>query len=185
MTRTSPWRLVLLFVAAAVVMWALQSWITAGGSATLVPSIPFGVTLVVIGAVALALAWPVRRYTQALREANEAHRRDAGRREDTRAEDSAHWREVARRRVDSQRATFALALAKASSLGGSIFAGACAATVLWLASRTVVGAGMPIAVFSLVCAALLLIAGVIAESWCALPPDDGAESASDALPTAG
>jgi uncharacterized membrane protein (DUF485 family) len=180
MTRTSPWRLVLLFVAAAVVMWALQSWITAGGSATLVPSIPFGVTLVVIGAVALALAWPVRRYTQALREANEAHRRDAGRREDTRAEDSAHWR-----RVDSQRATFALALAKASSLGGSIFAGACAATVLWLASRTVVGAGMPIAVFSLVCAALLLIAGVIAESWCALPPDDGAESASDALPTAG
>lgn len=175
MIRTSPWRLVLFFVAAGVVVWALQVWLTSGGSATLIPSLPFGITLLLIGVVTIVLAWPVRRYTQAVRKAQDA----ADRRDDT-----PEWREVSRRRVDPQRATLALALAKASSLGGSIFSGGCAATVLWLSSRTVVGAGMPLSIAALVCALLLLVAGLLAESWCVLPPDDS-EPAGDTVPTAG
>lgn len=164
MTRTNPWLLVLWFLAAGVVTWAVQSWVTSGNRATVLPSIAFGVTLALIGAVALALAWPVRRYTAAIRRAQADHAGD----------DDPAWREVARRRVDPARATLALALAKASSLGGSIFSGGCAATVLWIVSRTVIGAGLPLAVFSLVCAVVLLVAGLVAESWCALPPDTGA-----------
>ena len=70
------------------------------------------------------------------------------------------------------------------SSGGSIFSGGCAATVLWLSSRTVVGAGMPLSIAALVCALLLLVAGLLAESWCVLPPDDS-EPAGDTVPTAG
>ncbi|WP_125107633.1 DUF3180 domain-containing protein [Gulosibacter massiliensis] len=180
MTRTNPWHLVLLFVAAGVVVWALQVWLTSGGSATIVPSLPFGITLLLIGIVTIVLAWPVRRYTQALRKAQDS----TDRRRDDVEDDRPEWREVSRKRVDPQRAMLALALAKASSLGGSIFAGGCLATVLWLASRTVVGAGMPLAIVSLVCAVALLVAGLVAENWCALPPDDS-EPAGDSVPSAG
>lgn len=178
MSRTNPWMLVLFALAAGVVTWALQVWVTSGGAHTLIPAIAFGCALIFTAVVALVLAWPVYRYNSAIRAAIKAD--DASHSD----QQSPQWREVSRRRVDSSRATLALALAKASSMAGSIFVGVTGATVVWLLSRVVVGSSYPTALFSLISAAVLLIAGLVAESWCALPPDAD-ESSQETVPTAG
>lgn len=174
MTRTNPWTLVLAVIAGGVVAWAVEAWLTSSGSATFVPSIAFGVTLVLLAVVVIALAWPVRRYTRALQDAIRAHERaestgDAAAR--SVAEEAS--RTASSVRVNPFRAVYALALAKACSLAGSIFVGGAGAIVLWMLTRTVVGEGVPAAVFSGASALLLVAAGLIAESWCALPPADG------------
>ncbi|MDJ1370971.1 DUF3180 domain-containing protein [Gulosibacter molinativorax] len=173
MTRTNPWLLVLLAVAGGAITWAIEAWLTSSGSGSLVPSIAFAITLVVMAAVVLAIAWPVRRYTAALRRADAA-RDKAKRVKDASTQDAeSAAREVAKYRVDPFRATFAVALAKAASLAGSVFVGGSAAVVAWLTSRTVIGDGVVEAVIALIASALLVVAGLIAESWCSLPPENG------------
>ncbi|MGO1544806.1 MAG: DUF3180 domain-containing protein [Gulosibacter sp.] len=175
MTRTNPWLLLLLVLAGGAVGWAAETWLTSNGSGTLLPSMPFSITLLGLAVVVLAIAWPVRRYTVAVRKANEAldrsHRHGNGAAETQDAQAAA--REVSRLRVDPFRATFAVALAKASSLAGSLFMGGSAAALTWLLTRTVVGSGVAESVFATIAAAVLVIAGIIAESWCVLPPEDG------------
>lgn len=180
MTRTNPWLLVLLGIAGGVVTWAAEVWLTSTGGGSLLPSIAFAITLVAIAVVVLAFAWPVRRYTSALRKADAD--RDAARRQGKDAvgrDAEAAARDVAKYRVDPFRATFAVALAKSASLAGSVFFGGAVAVLAWLTSRTVIGAGVAETVTALVAAGLLVIAGLIAESWCSLPPENG-ESASAA-----
>ncbi|SJM59684.1 DUF3180 family protein [Gulosibacter sp. 10] len=172
MTRTNPWLLVLFALAGGAVTWAIETWLTAAGARLFVPAPPFGITLLVMAVVVLVVAWPVRRYTQALRRALDARAEPGG--EDA-AKSEAAAREAARLRVDPFWATFAVALAKAGSMAGSLFAGCGAAVIAWLATRTVVGGGVAEPVFAAVASAALVVAGLVAESWCALPPDDGAE----------
>lgn len=173
MSRTNPWLLVLLALAGGVVTWAFEVWLTATGSGSLVPSIAFAVTLAVMAVVVLAVAWPVRRYTAALRRLDAASDAASRGRDAAGGDTEAAAREVARLRVDPFRATFAVALAKAVSLAGSVFLGGSAAVLLWLASRTVVGDGVAESVVALVASVLLVVAGLVAESWCSLPPDRG------------
>lgn len=176
MTRTNPWLLVLLGLAGGVVTWAIEVWLTSAGGGSLVPSFAFAITLIVMALVVLAIAWPVRRYTAALRKADAA--REASLRSTSSAKKDALLgdadaaaREVAKLRVDPFRATFAVALAKAASLAGSVFLGGSIAVMVWLTTRTVMGAGVTESVVAAAASALLVIAGFVAESWCSLPPD--------------
>ncbi|KAB1640841.1 DUF3180 domain-containing protein [Gulosibacter chungangensis] len=185
MTRTNPWLLVLLAIAGGVVTWAIEVWLTSTGGGSLVPSIAFAITLIVMAVVVLAIAWPVRRYTAALRKADAAReaslRSTSNAKKDASFEDAdAATREVAKLRVDPFRATFAVALAKAASLAGSVFLGGSAAVIVWLTSRTVMGSGVTEAVIAAVASALLVIAGLIAESWCSLPPSRGESDTASA-----
>ena len=188
MTRSNPLTLLLAAVAAGVVAWAFEGWLVSSGAAAFSPSPAFGITLLVIAIVVLAFAWPVRRYTAGLRAARDARMRAertlVGSPERAAAEAAA--RDASQRRVDPFRAVQALALAKASSLAGAIFAGAALGVLVFLLTRTVIGDGVAATVFSGVAALVLVAAGLIAESWCALPPDGGESAArGEATPAAG
>lgn len=181
MRRTSPPALVFLGFVAAVLGWTLESWLVSTGRSMLVPPLTLPVTLVVLAAVLLILAWPVRRYTRELHD--RAERAAAAEREGRALEESPQ--DPSRKRVDPQLAIRVLALAKASSLTSSLIGGASVAILLFVATRPVVtfdnafGAGA-----SLVGAIALLVAGLLAESWCALPPSDGPRGVrTNAAPT--
>lgn len=77
------------------------------------------------------------------------------------------------KRVDPVFAIRVLAFAKASSLAGSVIGGAAVSVVVFVLTRPVIAeALLPLSIAGLVGAAVLLVAGLIAESWCVLPPDD-------------
>lgn len=175
MTRSNPLTLVLVALAGGVAAWAFEVWLVTSGAAAFAPSPAFGITLLVLALAVLAVAWPVRRYTAGIRAARDAEERarDALAESPERAAADAAGRDAAKRRVNPFRAVYALAFAKASSLAGSIFAGAMLGAVAFLLTRTVIGSGVPAAVFSTVAALVLVIAGLVAESWCVLPPDEG------------
>jgi Protein of unknown function (DUF3180) len=144
--RTRPLFLVIYAVAAAIIGWLLQTALTASGSAVISPPFTLTVTLVVIGLVVVAFAWPVRR---AVRDRDNHH-------------------------VDPFYATRVLVLAKASSIAGSLLFGAAVAIVGYLLTRSVVaGVG---SIFTSGAAVLgsvvLLVCGLVAENMCSIPPDD-------------
>lgn len=178
MTPTNPLTLVLAVIAGAVVGWAFELWLVGTGSAAFIPSPLLGITLALIGVVVLAVAWPVRGYTSRLREAvrHRQHASDAvaGTASHTAAEHAAEAAEkqATAHRVNPFRAVFALAFAKAASLVGALFVGFTGGALLWLISRTVVNSGALVTLFSAAGALVLLIAGLVAESWCRLPPQD-------------
>lgn len=175
MSRTNPLLLVLMALAGGVAAWALEVQLVSGSAAAFAPSPVFGITLVLIAIAVLAVAWPVRRYTASLHAGRKARMR-ADRAESGAAEREAAEaaeREAAERRVNPFRAVYALALAKASSLAGSIFAGAALGAAAFLVTRTVIGDGLAAALFAAAAALVLVAAGLVAESWCALPPDEG------------
>lgn len=166
MKRSSAWQLLLLAAAAAVVSWVAEVLLTGGGRGSFVPLPAFGVTLVILAIVALALAWPVRAYTTRLRRAQRDESADTAHRD-------ALLRAASARRPEPRMALLALAFAKASTLAGALFSGASAAVVVWLLTRTIVAGQVGEAVFALIASVLLLIAGLLAESWCSLPPEQG------------
>jgi|GEM_PF-512769 len=209
MTRTRPATLVLLAVAGGVVAWAVQSWLVSDARPMAIPPYVFAITLVLVAIVVLVLAWPVRQYTQRLRRALDAERaaregralrgddydgfgdRDPGsadaegRASGADALAGAHARAdraAKERRVNPFQAVRVLALARASSLAGSMLAGATAGTLLFVLTRTFIPEQ---AVWqsgtALAASVVLVIAGLVAESWCSLPPESGAR-ASDPVP---
>ncbi|MEF3322709.1 DUF3180 domain-containing protein [Gulosibacter sp. GYB002] len=186
MTPTNPLTLVLAVIAGGVVGWAFELWLVSTGSAAFIPSPLLGITLAVIGLAVLAVAWPVRGYTSRLREAvrrrQQASDAVAGTAGHTAAEHAAAAAEkqATAHRVNPFRAVFALALAKAASLVGALFLGFTGGTLLWLISRTVVNSGALLTLFSSGGALVLLVAGLIAESWCRLPPQDTAGASAEA-----
>ncbi|UTT63303.1 DUF3180 family protein [Microcella humidisoli] len=146
MTRTRPLALVLAALVGAAAAFALDSLLAMRGVAVLVPPASLAVALVLIGVVVLALAWPVRRAA------------------------------AGERRIDPFYATRAVVLAKASALAGALLAGGAAGILLYLLTRAVVPLGSTLAAGGTVVAAVLLVsAALVAEHWCALPPDDPTE----------
>ncbi|MGK2939293.1 MAG: DUF3180 domain-containing protein [Solirubrobacteraceae bacterium] len=142
MTRTKPLTLVLLAVLGATVLWFTQVALATGGRPVLIPPFTLAVALVLIGVIIVAMAWPVWRVS----------------------------RRVAGARVDPFYATRVVMLAKASSLSGAILAGGGTGVVGYLVTRSVLPPAGSIA--TAVGAILLLVAGLIAEHWCTIPPDD-------------
>lgn len=146
MRRTSVPLLLALAVAGGVVTWLLQIALVSAGQATLVPPGTLVLVLFGIAVVLLALGWPIRQFVRGKRD----------------------------RAIDPFRATRTLLFAKASSLMGSLVAGASVGTLAYLFSRPV-PAGGPSAWLTfgaLAGAAVAAAAGLLVEQWCRLPPQD-------------
>ncbi len=148
MTRTRPAALLLAALIGVIAAFLLDTVLAMRGLAVIVPPVSLAVALVLIGVVVLALAWPVRRAA------------------------------AGERRIDSFYATRAVVLAKASALTGALLAGGAAGILIYLLTRSVVPLGSTLAAGGTVVAAVLLvIAALVAEHWCALPPDEPTEEA--------
>jgi hypothetical protein len=145
-TRTHPTTLVLFAVVGAAAGWLLEIALVANGAAVAVPPLTLALALAVIGVLVIVSAVPVRRAV-----------RDRG----------TH-------RIDPFYATRVVVLAKASSIAGSLLAGAILAIVVFLLTRSVVGVGSVVTgVTAMVGAVVLLVGGLVAERMCSVPPDDG------------
>ena len=120
--------------------------IASSGLPIIIPPISLGVTLVALGGVVVLLAWPVRR---AVRATVKVH-------------------------IDPFRAMRVAVLAKASAFSGALFAGAGIGLLFYLLSRSVapVASSLWLAVATAAGGLILLIAGLVAEHFCVLPPDD-------------
>jgi uncharacterized membrane protein len=118
----------------------------ASGRAIIVPPVTLPLTLIVVSAVVVMLAWPIRQVTR-------------GR---------------GRRLVDPFRAMRIAVLAKASSLSGALLLGAGLGIVAFILTRSVVPAVTSswLAIAMTLGAGILLAGGLMAENFCTLPPDD-------------
>jgi len=146
MTRTKPLTLLLLAVLGAAVLWFVEVALAASGRAVIIPPITLAAALVLIGVIVVLMAVPVRRVARGDRTA----------------------------RVDPFYATRVVMLAKACALGGALLGGAGLGIVGYLLSRSVLPAlgSVTMAVAAAVGAILLLVAGLVAEYMCFIPPDD-------------
>ncbi|MGF1663684.1 MAG: DUF3180 domain-containing protein [Kineosporiaceae bacterium] len=149
MTTTRGTTVLAVAVVCLVLSWAgLRVALDLGWS---LPSPPWAVTAVIalLAVGTLAVAWPVRQWT-------------AGRRD---------------RPVDPLRAARTVALAKASVLTGAVVTGFWGAFAVTVLPRVEVPAqtGRAVAVLLAVVASVgLLVAGMLAERWCRIPPEDDA-----------
>ncbi|WP_353807460.1 DUF3180 domain-containing protein [Agromyces sp. SYSU T00194] len=146
MRRTGTPTVLLLAVGGAAVAFLLEVLVVNAGRAAIVPPISLAVTLVGVGAVVVALAWPIRRAVKG----------------------------TGPRHVDPFRAMRVAVLAKACSLSGALLLGFGAGVLLYLVTRTVLpgGGATWLSLASLLAAGALLAAGLVAEHFCTLPPDD-------------
>jgi hypothetical protein len=146
MTRTTPGPLIGMGIIGLFIGVLMQLGLAAMNMPKLRPEFSLAITLVLVGAAAVALAVPVRRATRG----NPAHR------------------------VDPFYATRVVVLAKASGLGGALIAGVGLGLVLELAIRS--GAPTVEAylrVFSVLAGGIgLLVGGLVAEFLCTVPRSD-------------
>jgi len=135
----------------------LDHALTVSGRPTFVPAASLPVMLVLLGGITLALAWPIRRAT----------------------------RTTAAAPVNPFRALRVAILAKAASLVGAAVAGFAVGLGAYLLTRPIdppLGSLATI-IATVVCAAVLVAASLVAEHFCTLPKDDDDEhSGSDADP---
>jgi hypothetical protein len=146
MTRTTPGPLIVIGVIGLVIGVLLQVGLAAMNMPKLRPEFSLAITLVLVGAAAIALAVPVRRATRG----NPAHR------------------------VDPFYATRVVVLAKAAGLGGALMAGVGLGLVFEIALRSgEPGADAYLRVFSVLAGGIgLLAGGLIAEFLCTVPHSD-------------
>ncbi len=146
MTRTKPLHLIALAVLGGAALWFVETALVASGRPVLPLPFPLPFTLALIGVIIVVMAWPVRRVARGDRT----------------------------KRVDPFYATRVVMLAKASSLGGALLAGGGLGIASYLLSRSVLPAvgSVTMGIATAAGAILLLVAGLVAEHWCAIPPDD-------------
>lgn len=155
MKHTSATALLIGVVIGGVLGWAGQWLLVVTGNPALIPPITWGVALVVMGACALALTWPIRSQVR-------AHRTKPP--------------------VDPFYATRVVLLAKAGALAGSALTGIALGFLVFLGSRPVVsGEVLWPTIFASGGAVVLAVSSLIAERWCTLPPDSP-EGAADSVP---
>lgn len=153
MTRTKPLNLLVFAVLGVAVMWFVETALAASGHPVIIPPFTLAIALVLIGAIIVVMAWPVRRVSRGTKNA----------------------------RVDPFYATRVVMLAKACSLGGAILAGGGLGIAGYLLSRSVVpGVGsVTMGIATAVGALILLVGGLVAEHWCTIPPDDDEKDAGE------
>lgn len=178
MKYTNPLVLVLGAFAGSAVAVAFETWLLNSAQPLFLPSPVFSGTLLAIAMVTLAVAWPVRRYTAAMRRVRALRRHEKSNAQADSDAAEAAAREASAKRVNPERAVFALALGKAAGLGGTVFLGAALGVAGMIMTRSGGNFGIEQTLLAIGCAVLLLIAGLLAERWCVLPPEDG-----DAQPT--
>jgi hypothetical protein len=143
-TRATP--LIGLAVVGIAVGFLIEVGAAGAGLAILVPPISLPVTLVVIAAIVVGFAIPIRRAT----------------------------RGTAKTMIDPFRAMRVAVLAKASSLSGALLGGWGLGILLYLLTRSVLPTANSIwlAVAATVGGFVLLAAGLVAEYLCTLPPPE-------------
>jgi hypothetical protein len=150
-TLTKWTTLALLTAGALALVWTALRMLVMRGSALPSPAWPVIVVIALLAIGVVAAAWPIRQW-------------NAGRRD---------------RAINPLRAARTVALAKASSLTGALMTGVWGAFAIVTLPRLEFAAqpGRAVAVALAVLASLaLLVAGVLAERWCRIPPeDDGSE----------
>lgn len=146
MKRTRPTPLIGLGVAGLVIGFLVELGAAGAGIPVFIPPLSLPITLVAIAAIVIAFAIPIRRATRA----------------------------KTRVRIDPFRAMRVAVLAKACSLSGALLTGSGIGVLVYLLSRSVLPATGSIwqAVAATVGAAILLAAGLVAEYFCTLPPED-------------
>lgn len=150
MKRTSIVVLLVVALAGAAAGFLLDHALTAGGRPTFTPSLGLPVLLVLLGAGAIVLAWPIRRSARGAAEGS--------------------------RRPDPFRAFRIAMLARASSILGAAVAGFAAGLGAYLLGRPIAPPVVSItAILVTVIAGLVLVAAaLVVESFCTLPHDPGA-----------
>jgi hypothetical protein len=150
MKRTRATPLIALALVGLVLGFLLEVATATAGLPHIVPPVSLPITLVAVGIVVVALAWPIRQATRA---------KGTGR---------------AVRPVNPFVAMRVAVLAKASSLSGALLLGAGSGIVLYILTRAVVPAvaSLWLAIAVAFGAAIMLAAGLVAEHFCSLPPSD-------------
>ena len=152
MSRTRSLTLVALWVAGSAVAWAIQWALTIRGLSILVIPLTFSMVLILMGAVLLSLAWPIR---QLLKSA------------------------TSKPPIDPLYAVRVLLLAKASALSGSLVGGVASGALLFGVTRPVIRAEpLWFSAAGFVGALVLMVSGLVVEKWCTLPPEGGSENGS-------
>lgn len=146
MKRTPASTLVAFTLSGLVIGYLGELSIVTAGSKALVPPISLPVTLVGVAVIVIALAWPIRRAVKG----------------------------KATKHLDPFRAMRTAVLAKACSLSGALVFGIGIGIALFVLTRSVLPSGETVwlAIATAIGAAVLLVAGLIAEHFCTLPPDD-------------
>ncbi|NQX12647.1 DUF3180 domain-containing protein [Microbacteriaceae bacterium VKM Ac-2855] len=145
MKRTRISSLLGLGLAGIVVAFLVDLGVAAAGRPVLVPPLTLPLTLVVIAAVVLVFAVPIYRATRGTKKM----------------------------RIDPFRAMRVAVLAKASSLSGALVLGIGIGVLIYLVSRAVPAtASIWLAAATIGGALILLIAGLLAEHFCTIPPGD-------------
>lgn len=178
MRLTRPSHLLAVAVAVGALAWFASSVLDPDGTfLRLTWWIPVGLLAVAI-AVAVA-GWPVRRLTRAVgREGRGTNGLSGpwGSLEPAPIPSGVRGvRPSDRHRVDPQRATQVLALARAAAFLGAGLAGAYLAVALLTAPTAVVDPRVQrlvVAVAATLASVVVCVAGVVVERWCRLP-DDG------------
>jgi O-antigen ligase len=143
--RTRPVPLVLFAAAGAAAVWLLEIALLSNGRPAAVPPTTLALALAVIGILDLALAIPIRKAV----------------------------RDRTRSRIDPFYATRVAVLSKASSLAGALALGVGVGILIFLLTRSVLAVGsVLLAGATVVGAIVLLVAGLVAEYFCSIPPDD-------------
>jgi|AntAceMinimDraft_6_1070360.scaffolds.fasta_scaffold22672_2 drug/metabolite transporter (DMT)-like permease len=128
-----------------VVVGAGQAVLTRLGEPALIPPPTWGVSLALLGAIVLGLAWPIRSRVRHPEKGT---------------------------LVDPMYATRVVLLAKASSLVGSGLAGGAIGLGFFFFTRPVLSPPTLFLVgLAVVGAVVLMVGGLVAERWCSLPPD--------------
>jgi hypothetical protein len=146
MKRTHASTVIAFVLAGAVGGYLIDLAIVSGGGNAIVPPLSLPITLVGVAALVVTFAWPIRRAVKG----------------------------KATKHLDPFRAMRTAVLAKACSLSGSLVLGFGIGITLFLLTRSVVPPADTIwlALATAIGAGLLLAAGLIAEAFCTLPPDD-------------
>lgn len=145
MRPTSVLTLTAAVIAGGTVLWGIQRLVIAAGQPAIVPPLTWALVLAALGAIILALAWPIRRRVV----------------ESTSAAP-----------IDPFYATRVVLLAKSSAIAGGLFAGGSVGLGIVLLGRPLVSSEtLWLTVAGVVGAILLVVGGLFAERWCTLPPD--------------
>ncbi|BDI23969.1 DUF3180 domain-containing protein [Herbiconiux sp. L3-i23] len=150
MKPTTPGLPVALAGAGGVLAYLLEVGLVAAGRPSFVPPFTFPISLVVIAGLVLLFGWPIRQVL----------------------------RGKSRTRLDPFRAMRVVLFAKASVLVGALLGGAAVGVAAHLIGRPVLAQSDDLvrAVLSVVASAVAVVAGLVVEHWCTLPPDDEDDS---------
>ncbi|MEO8528029.1 MAG: DUF3180 domain-containing protein [Pseudolysinimonas sp.] len=156
MTRTRPSTIIGLVLAGGIVAFLLQLGLAAASQPKFRPEYSMAVTLIAIAIVVIALAVPVRQ--------------------------AARGR--VRTAIDPFHATRVVLITKASSIVGALFTGLAVGLLLELLTRSggLNGDNLLRAVAVVGASIVLLIAGLLGEHFCTVPPSDDDDRNGDPLP---